>query len=103
LNTASGYRFHPQLRAFEHGPTQINQHTIQRRDLAQNAKREIACAATQIEECSLRPSMTRCRASNDIQNEGRIHRGLLPSLELGKALHISVKALPDLFGRGFFV
>ena len=51
----------------------------------------------------LRPNMTRRRARDYIQNDRRIHRGLLSGLQFGKPLHIGVKALSDLFDCGFLV
>jgi hypothetical protein len=66
LHFAGSRRFHSALGTFQHGPTQIDQNTIQWAHSAKDAKSEIAGPATQIEKHSSRPDMTRRRARDHV-------------------------------------
>src|ERR1700677_2552374 len=75
---------------------------VKRADLLQNSKREIARAATQIEQGATWPEMRGCCFRHQFEDQPCVNGGLLAVFELAEPFNIMVKAAADFLDRGFF-
>jgi hypothetical protein len=87
--------------ALDHGPVQVYQVAVKRVYKLQELEGVVARAASNVQDMADRLRHRQRGAGDELHRQRRVHRGLLASLKVRKALHVVIEAPADVLDGGF--